>query len=112
MASAQAPVNGTYAQQSTIPPTASPAPTHSSQSAIVSKDEIAWYFVERYYNTLSRNPEKLYLFHGKRSQLVSGVEEEKVEVSVGQVVSLFPTWTLAFSVKLTSNFLGYSKAHY
>ncbi|KAL2048509.1 hypothetical protein N7G274_000421 [Stereocaulon virgatum] len=49
-----------------------------------SKDEVGWYFVEQYYTTLSKNPETLHLFYNKRSQFVSGVEAEKVDVSVGQ----------------------------
>ena len=73
-----------------------------------SKDEVGWYFVEQYYTTLSKNPETLHvrlafssirskarvgtllmgfqLFYNKRSQFVSGVEAEKVDVSVGQHV--------------------------
>ncbi|MCJ1462189.1 hypothetical protein MMC07_000789 [Pseudocyphellaria aurata] len=50
----------------------------------VPKDEVGWYFVEQYYTTLSKTPEKLHLFYSKRSQFVSGVEAEKVSVSVGQ----------------------------
>ncbi|MCJ1309215.1 hypothetical protein MMC25_002872 [Agyrium rufum] len=50
----------------------------------VPKGEVGWYFVEQYYTTMSRSPEKLHLFYNKRSQFVSGVETEKVEVSVGQ----------------------------
>ncbi|KAL8985007.1 MAG: hypothetical protein Q9177_004556, partial [Variospora cf. flavescens] len=53
-------------------------------SSSVPKDEVGWYFVEQYYTTLSKNPEKLHLFYNKRSQFVSGVEAEKVSVSVGQ----------------------------
>ncbi|KAI9817840.1 MAG: hypothetical protein M1827_000959 [Pycnora praestabilis] len=53
-------------------------------SATIPKDEVGWYFVEQYYTTLSRSPEKLHLFYNKRSQFVSGVEAEKVSVSVGQ----------------------------
>ncbi|MCJ1478461.1 hypothetical protein MMC13_007141 [Lambiella insularis] len=53
-------------------------------SGSVSKDEVGWYFVEQYYTTLSRSPEKLHLFYSKRSQFVSGIEAEKVSVSVGQ----------------------------
>jgi hypothetical protein len=33
----------------------------SNSSADLSKDEIGWYFVEQYYTTLSRNPEKLHV---------------------------------------------------
>ncbi|KAF2087722.1 hypothetical protein K490DRAFT_21836, partial [Saccharata proteae CBS 121410] len=58
--------------------------TASSGAAEIPKDEVGWYFVEQYYTTLSRSPEKLYLFYNKRSQFVSGVEEEKVSVCVGQ----------------------------
>ena len=27
----------------------------------LSKDEVGWYFVEQYYTTMSKNPEKLYV---------------------------------------------------
>ena|ERR1700761_1143968 len=40
------------------------APTPSSQSQSsnqLSKEEFAWYFVESYYTTMSRSPEKLYV---------------------------------------------------
>ena len=91
--------------------TASAGNTASSAAAegngSVPKDEVGWYFVEQYYTTLSKNPEKLHvsfplrhfvaehdlrltickLFYSKRSQFVSGVEAEKVSVSVGQRVS-------------------------
>ncbi|KAL2016288.1 hypothetical protein VTK56DRAFT_3916 [Thermocarpiscus australiensis] len=48
------------------------------------KDEVGWYFVEQYYTTLSKQPERLHLFYGKKSQLVSGKEAEVVHVSVGR----------------------------
>ncbi|KAK7966994.1 uncharacterized protein PG986_001271 [Apiospora aurea] len=48
------------------------------------KDEVAWYFVEQYYTTLSKSPEKLHLFYSKRSQLVYGKEAEVSTVSVGR----------------------------
>ncbi|KAH7409415.1 hypothetical protein BKA64DRAFT_396975 [Cadophora sp. MPI-SDFR-AT-0126] len=50
----------------------------------LSKDEVGWYFVEQYYTTLSKSPEKLHLFYGKRSQFVSGLEAEVAPVSVGR----------------------------
>lgn len=50
----------------------------------LSKDEVGWYFVEQYYTTLSKSPEKLHLFYGKRSQFVSGLEAEVTSVSVGR----------------------------
>lgn len=68
----------------------SPQPQSSVQQAPkqdVPKEEVAWYFVERYYNTMSRNPDKLPLFFNKRSQFVAGVEDEKVSVCIGQKVT-------------------------
>ncbi|KAL9061486.1 MAG: hypothetical protein Q9162_000017 [Coniocarpon cinnabarinum] len=50
----------------------------------LSKDEVGWYFVEQYYTTMSKSPEKLYLFYNKRSQFVSGSETERLDVCVGQ----------------------------
>jgi len=67
------------------PPASSSTPaTTSSQQSEIPKDEVGWYFVEQYYTTLSRSPEKLYLFYNKRSQFVSGQETDKVAVCVGQ----------------------------
>lgn len=37
------------------------ANTTQSGSGDISKEEVAWYFVEQYYTTMSRNPEKLYV---------------------------------------------------
>ncbi|KAK3067538.1 hypothetical protein LTR53_015545 [Teratosphaeriaceae sp. CCFEE 6253] len=68
---------------SQVPATAELGSATSSQSDIP-KDEVGWYFVEQYYTTLSRSPEKLYLFYNKRSQFVSGPETDKVPVCVGQ----------------------------
>ncbi|KAF2741254.1 hypothetical protein EJ04DRAFT_550 [Polyplosphaeria fusca] len=56
----------------------------SPSTAEIPKDEVGWYFVEQYYTTLSKSPEKLYLFYNKRSQFVSGTEEDKVPVCMGQ----------------------------
>ncbi|KAF6817167.1 NTF2 and RRM domain-containing protein [Colletotrichum sojae] len=64
-----------------------PAATNDGASATVgtpSKDEVGWYFVESYYTTLAKNPEKLHLFYGKRSQFVNGMEAEVAPVSVGR----------------------------
>ncbi|KAI4273868.1 MAG: hypothetical protein LQ337_004335 [Flavoplaca oasis] len=63
------------AQAPTIPTSSSSAAAESSSS--VPKDEVGWYFVEQYYTTLSKSPERLHLFYNKRSQFVSGVEAEK-----------------------------------
>jgi hypothetical protein len=57
----------------------------------ITKDEVGWFFVEQYYTTLSRSPEKLHLFYSRKSQFVSGLEAEKVPVAIGQkVCSLRP----------------------
>lgn len=88
-------MNGTFVPQNgygsidqsgyTAPAYPSSAPSQSNNSAAdIPKDEVGWYFVEQYYTTLSRSPEKVYLFYNKRSQFVSGNETEKVEVCVGQ----------------------------
>lgn len=36
----------------------------SNAQAEIPKDEVGWYFVEQYYTTLSRSPEKLYVSRG------------------------------------------------
>lgn len=33
----------------------------SASSGNIGKDEVGWYFVEQFYNTLSRSPEKLHV---------------------------------------------------
>ena len=67
-----------------MPGTNALASSASGQQSDVPKDQVGWYFVEQYYTALSRQPERLYLFYNKRSQLVSGEETEKVDVCVGQ----------------------------
>lgn len=63
-------------------PTADTKSTASDQD--LSKDQVGWYFVEQYYNTVSKNPEKLHLFYGKTSQFVYGIEAEVTNISVGR----------------------------
>jgi len=78
------PVNGNYGAQQSYQPTessnsaahvanganggnsAATANGHDTSGATesksgVPKDEVGWYFVEQYYTTLSRNPEKLHV---------------------------------------------------
>ncbi|CAI7570711.1 unnamed protein product [Penicillium palitans] len=66
--------------QSSTPTTVTPTDQQKNE---ISKDEVGWYFVEQYYTTMSRNPDKLHLFYSRRSQLVFGTEAESVPVSVG-----------------------------
>jgi hypothetical protein len=67
-------VNGTYAQQPYGAQEPAPTSVHSNTSGVngtgtasetsqstPSKDEVGWYFVEQYYTTLSRNPEKIHV---------------------------------------------------
>ncbi|EHY59381.1 hypothetical protein HRR83_001345 [Exophiala dermatitidis] len=98
MATETAPTNGLYGtnqygQPAELAASTPSAPTHNpsaSQSTTTSANapkadpqEIGWYFVEQYYTTLSKSPEKIHLFYSKRSQLVTGVEAEKVVPAVG-----------------------------
>ncbi|KAJ5577746.1 uncharacterized protein N7459_006710 [Penicillium hispanicum] len=66
--------------QSSTPTTATPTEQQKNE---ITKDEVGWFFVEQYYTTMSRNPEKLPLFYSRRSQLVFGTEAESVPVAVG-----------------------------
>lgn len=71
--------------QSTTPTTATP----TEQKNEITKDEVGWFFVEQYYTTMSRNPDKLPLFYSRRSQLVFGTEAESVPVAIGTKVRSF-----------------------
>ncbi|KAJ4326360.1 hypothetical protein N0V94_000035 [Neodidymelliopsis sp. IMI 364377] len=83
-----APVNGNYAQgydsYAASQQQSTSQPAQQAPASEIPKDEVGWYFVEQYYTTLSKSPDRLYLFYNKRSQYVSGVEEEKVNVCVGK----------------------------
>lgn len=81
MASTQSSVantNGSYLQQadpqsfSANPPAAGPVPNYQPQGGAplhpssvnpeaVPKDEVGWYFVEQYYTTLNKTPERLHV---------------------------------------------------
>ena len=50
------------ADQYATPATIDPADA-SGASNDLSKDEVGWYFVEQYYTTLSKSPEKLHVGH-------------------------------------------------
>ena len=97
------PVNGMYSEQYQTPaelpaptpgashtPSASQPTTASTSAAAAKPDpqEIGWYFVEQYYTTLSKNPDRIHLFYSKKSQVVIGMEAEKVVPAVGLKVSL------------------------
>ncbi|KAL1843697.1 hypothetical protein VTJ49DRAFT_397 [Mycothermus thermophilus] len=61
------------------------APASAENSANnLPKDEVGWYFVEQYYTTMSKSPERLHLFYGKKAQFVCGREAEVVNVAFGR----------------------------
>jgi len=59
--------NGSFGQQDQYRssaehyPATSGATEASGANSDLSKDEIGWYFVEQYYTTLSKSPEKLHV---------------------------------------------------
>lgn len=64
--------NGNFSQQDQLKGTAEQYPATSgpadsaaggASSNDLSKDEVGWYFVEQYYTTLSKSPEKLHVSH-------------------------------------------------
>lgn len=76
MAADQVPVNGSYGGAAAPSYTVDPASSaHGASDSIsgqqeangaaangnIPKDEVGWYFVEQYYTTLSKTPEKLYV---------------------------------------------------
>lgn len=83
--------NGSFAQQEQYKSVAEQAGTVATEAVDasgatndLSKDEVGWYFVEQYYTTLSKSPDRIHLFYNKRSQFVSGIEAEVANVSVGR----------------------------
>ena len=49
------------ADPANTPSTEHAASTANGGNTSVPKDEVGWYFVEQYYTTLSKNPEKLHV---------------------------------------------------
>ena len=94
MATEAATINGVYDGQYSQPaelaastpshaPSASQSSTTATSSQKADPQEIGWYFVEQYYTTLSKSPERIHLFYNKKSQLITGNEAEKVVPAVG-----------------------------
>ena len=54
---AQVPIQASE-QEQTAPAT---APSNSEEDKPIPKEMIGWYFVEQYYNTMSKDPGKLYV---------------------------------------------------
>lgn len=52
----------------------SSVPAQSNNSAAdIPKDEVGWYFVEQYYTTLSRSPEKIYVCQESTKSIRKGL---------------------------------------
>ena len=75
---AELPANGSYAQgydgsnyannaPSYSANASQPAQSSSAAASEIPKDEVGWYFVEQYYTTLSRSPDKLYVSEASRA---------------------------------------------
>lgn len=97
MAADSASVNGMYDGQYSQPAElAASTPSHQASTSQTASNtmqkadpqEIGWYFVEQYYTTLSKTPERIHLFYNKKSQLTTGKEAEKVLPAVGSKASL------------------------
>lgn len=73
------------------PPQESNLSSQSTQPK-AAPQEIGWYFVEQYYTTMSKTPERIHLFYAKKSQLVLGDEAQKVLPAVGQKVNIPPKY--------------------
>lgn len=72
-------------QASNIPQTVT-EPTMNT--TVADPQQIGWYFVEQYYTTLSKHPDQIHLFYSKKSQLVIGIEAEKVLPCIGSQVRI------------------------
>ncbi|KAI5815384.1 hypothetical protein BZA77DRAFT_85882 [Pyronema omphalodes] len=78
------PANATGASPSTTYQQTAPQQEQQSTEPTPSKDEIGWYFVEQYYTTLNKTPERVHLFYTKKSTFVWGAEGESLPVSHGR----------------------------
>jgi hypothetical protein len=86
-----APINGTYGSHayesnnyaaassnnnsgyatSQQPPSSQPA--NGASTSEIPKDEVGWYFVEQYYTTLSKSPDRLYVCHPWREAVLGAI---------------------------------------
>ncbi len=72
-AEASGPINGNYASQGydnsyantgsnfAAPQQSTSQPAQQAPASEIPKDEVGWYFVEQYYTTLSKSPDRLYV---------------------------------------------------
>lgn len=64
-AESSAPTNGSYSQgydsYASSQQQSSDQPAQQAPANEIPKDEVGWYFVEQYYTTLSKSPDRLYV---------------------------------------------------
>jgi hypothetical protein len=83
--------NGAFGQQDQYRnttehyPATSGATEASGANSDLSKDEIGWYFVEQYYTTLSKSPEKLHVRFTVSTCIVALISDS---YSIANVLSL------------------------
>ncbi|KAK0753203.1 hypothetical protein B0T18DRAFT_315714 [Schizothecium vesticola] len=76
--------NGTAHEEHPTSSQSSEIGGNKASSGELSKEEVGWYFVEQYYKTLNKSPEKLHLFYSKNSQYLVGKDAELTQVSIGR----------------------------
>lgn len=79
----------TYQPMGTTTPQSQQQQTSSSSSADLPKDEVGWYFVEQYYTTLNKTPDRLHVsillcvFPTKSSHVLSALLQQEVFLRLG-----------------------------
>lgn len=73
-----APTNGTYAQgydnYAASQQQSASQPAQQAPASEIPKDEVGWYFVEQYYTTLSKSPDRLYVCYAASAALHSKIQ--------------------------------------
>ncbi|RPA74707.1 NTF2-domain-containing protein [Ascobolus immersus RN42] len=76
--------DASMAPQTESTPAVAPAAAPAGPAEAPGKSEVGWMFVEQYYTTLNKSPEKLHLFYNKKSVLTWGNEGEVVPCVSGR----------------------------
>lgn len=92
------PVNGNFAPQayensyatgaSNFTPSQQPTaqPAQQAPANEIPKDEVGWYFVEQYYTTLSKSPDRLYVSRAESGGLVASRRLTRVAALLQQAL--------------------------
>ena len=95
---ASGPVNGSYAPQgydnsyatgaSNFTPSQQPTsqPAQQAPASEIPKDEVGWYFVEQYYTTLSKSPDRLYVSHLQLGKAIRRHETDPIAAFLQQAL--------------------------